>query len=656
MVGVVGSNPIAPTSYYYSYYIMVQVTLPDGQKKQFIPKPTLADIAKSISSSLLKKAVAGKIDGVLRDLCVYVEKDCTVEIITSLDQDGLEIVRHSFAHLLGHAVKQIYPDAKMAIGPVIEDGFYYDIDFKEQLSEFDLKKIESKINYLVKQNYDVVREVVTPEKATKVFDERKESYKVKIINEIHDDEIIALYHHQEYIDMCRGPHVPNTKFLRHFKLTKIAGAYWRGDSKNKMLQRIYGTAWNSKEDLDDYLHKIEEAKKRDHRKLGKSLDFFHFQDHAPGMVFWHPRGWDLWMVIEQYLRNIYKSSGFSEVKCPQIIDKSLWEQSGHWEHYQKYMFTTSSENRDYAIKPMNCPGHVQIFLSNLRSYRELPIRLGEFGSCHRNEPSGALHGLFRLRNFTQDDGHIFCTEEQIQSEVFSFTKQLQKVYEDFGFKKILYSLSTRPIDRVGSDETWSKSEKALAKALDDVGVEWNELKGEGAFYGPKIEYSLKDSLGRVWQCGTIQVDFNMPQRLGAEYVSEDNTRQIPVLLHRAIVGSLERFIGILIENYGGAFPTWLSPVQVGVASITSDQVNYANSVIKKLKECGFRVLGDLRNEKISYKIREFSLSKIPYIIILGDEEKKNRLISVRIRGGEKISDCKLDQFILRITKEVESLG
>ena len=635
---------------------MVQVTLSDGQKKQFTPKTTLADIAKSISPSLLKKAVAGKIDGVLKDLCVYVEKDCNVEIITSLDQDGLEIVRHSFAHLLGHAVKQIYPDAKMAIGPVIENGFYYDIDFKEQLSEFDLKKIESKINYLVKQNYDVVREVVTPEKATKVFDEREESYKVKIINEIHDDEIIALYHHQEYIDMCRGPHVPNTKFLRHFKLTKIAGAYWRGDSKNKMLQRIYGTAWNSKEDLDDYLHKIEEAKKRDHRKLGKSLDFFHFQDHAPGMVFWHPRGWDLWMVIEQYLRNIYKSSGFSEVKCPQIIDKSLWEQSGHWEHYQKYMFTTSSENRDYAIKPMNCPGHVQIFLSNLRSYRELPIRLGEFGSCHRNEPSGALHGLFRLRNFTQDDGHIFCTEEQIQSEVFSFTKQLQKVYEDFGFKKILYSLSTRPVDRVGSDETWSKSEKALAKALDDVGVEWNELKGEGAFYGPKIEYSLKDSLGRVWQCGTIQVDFNMPQRLGAEYVSEDNTRQIPVLLHRAIVGSLERFIGILIENYGGALPTWLSPVQVGVASITSDQVNYADSVIKKLKECGFRVLGDLRNEKISYKIREFSLSKIPYIIILGDEEKKNRLISVRIRGGEKIGDCKLDQFILRITKEVESLG
>ena len=634
---------------------MVQVTLPDGQKKQFNPKTSLADIAKSISPSLLKKAVAGKINGVLKDLCVCIEKDCTVEIITTLEQDGLEIVRHSFAHLLGHAVKQIYPDAKMAIGPVIENGFYYDIDFKEQLSEFDLKKIESKINYLIKQNYDVVREVVTPEKATEVFVKRNENYKIKIINEIPDDEIIALYHHQEYVDMCRGPHVPNTKFLRYFKLTKIAGAYWKGDSKNKMLQRIYGTAWNSKEDLEDYINKIEEAKKRDHRKLGKSLDFFHFQDHAPGMVFWHPRGWDLWMVVEQYLRNIYKVSGFSEVKCPQIIDKSLWEQSGHWEHYQKYMFTTSSENRDYAIKPMNCPGHVQIFLSNLRSYRELPIRFGEFGSCHRNEPSGALHGLFRLRNFTQDDGHIFCTEEQIQSEVFSFTKQLQKVYEDFGFKKILYSLSTRPNERVGSDETWSKSEKALAKALDDVGVEWNELKGEGAFYGPKIEYSLKDSLGRVWQCGTIQVDFNMPQRLGAEYVSENNTRQIPVLLHRAIVGSLERFIGILIENFGGALPIWLSPVQVGVASITSDQVNYANSIIKKLKECGIRVQGDLRNEKISYKIREFSLSKIPYIIILGDKEKKNEEVSIRVRGGKVTSNCTLEQFISKVTNEVECL-
>jgi threonyl-tRNA synthetase len=634
---------------------MVQVTLPDGQKKDFKTNTSLSDVAKSISNSLLKKAVAGKIDGVLKDLCVCIEKDCNIEIITNSDHEGLEIVRHSFAHLIGHAVKQMYPKAKMAIGPVIENGFYYDIEFTETLSESDLKKIESKINYLIKQNYDVVRETVTADEAVKVFREREEEYKVKLIEDIPDDEIIALYHHQEYTDMCRGPHVPNTKFLRFFKLTKLAGAYWRGDSKNKMLQRIYGTAWNSRQDLDDHLKKIEEAKKRDHRKLGKSLDFFHFQDYAPGMVFWHPRGWDLWMVVEQYLRNIYKISGFSEVKCPQIIDKSLWEQSGHWEHYQKYMFTTSSENRDYAIKPMNCPGHVQIFLSNLRSYKELPIRFGEFGSCHRNEPSGALHGLFRLRSFTQDDGHIFCTEDQIQKEVFSFTKQLQKVYKDFGFKEILYRLSTRPIDRVGSDETWTKSEQSLATALDEVGVEWSELKGEGAFYGPKIEYSLKDSLGRVWQCGTIQVDFNMPQRLGAEYVAEDNSRQTPVLLHRAIVGSLERFIGILIENFGGALPIWLSPVQVGVASITSGQVNFANSVINTLKENGLRVVGDLRNEKISYKIREFSLSKIPYIIIVGEQEKNNNFVSVRIRGGEQISDCKLDQLVSRIEKEVQNL-
>ncbi|OUT99872.1 MAG: threonine--tRNA ligase [Betaproteobacteria bacterium TMED41] len=634
---------------------MVQITLPDGQKKEFVIKTSLSAIAKSISNSLFKKAVAGKIDGVLRDLSVCVEKDCDVEIITNSDQEGLEIIRHSFAHLVGHAVKQMYPDAKMAIGPVIEDGFYYDIEFDDALSESDLKKIESKINYLIKQNYDVVRQVVSPEEAFKVFNERNEDYKIQIIEDIPKNEVIALYHHQEYTDMCRGPHVPNTKFLRFFKLTKIAGAYWRGDSKNKMLQRIYGTAWNSRDDLNAYLKRIEEAKKRDHRKLGKSLDFFHFQDHAPGMVFWHPKGWELWMVVENYLRNVYKVSNFSEVKCPQIIDKSLWEKSGHWEHYQKYMFTTSSENRDYAIKPMNCPGHVQIFLSNLRSYKELPIRFGEFGSCHRNEPSGALHGLFRLRNFTQDDGHIFCTEDQIQAEVFSFTKQLQQVYKDFGFDEILYRLSTRPSERVGSDETWSRSENALAKALDAVGVDWTELKGEGAFYGPKIEYSLKDSLGRVWQCGTIQVDFNMPERLGAEYVNEDNSRQTPVLLHRAIVGSLERFIGILIENFGGALPVWLSPVQVGVASITSAQADFATSVVNGLKENGIRVIGDLRNEKISYKIREFSLSKIPYIIVIGEQEKINNSVSVRIRGGEKISSCKLDQLVSRIEKEVENL-
>ena len=634
---------------------MVQVTFPNGNTKEFKNKSTLYDVAKSISSSLAKEAVAGRVNGVLKDLCEPIDIDCNIEIVKKTDEAGLGIIRHSFAHLVGHAVKQLYPDAKMAIGPVIENGFYYDIEFDSSLSESDLKKIESKISYLIKQNYDVIKEIVTPEKASNIFKERCEDYKIKIINDIPSTETIALYHHQEYVDMCRGPHVPNTKFLRYFKLTKIAGAYWRGDSKNKMLQRIYGTAWNSKDDLTSYLDRIEEAKKRDHRKLGKSLDFFHFQDHAPGMVFWHPRGWSLWMVVENYLREIYKNSGFSEVKCPQIIDKSLWEASGHWEHYQKHMFVTSSENRDYAIKPMNCPGHVQIYTSNLRSYKELPIRLGEFGSCHRNEPSGALHGLFRLRNFTQDDGHIFCTEEQIQNEVFVFTKQLQKVYKDFGFTEILYRLSTRPVDRVGSNETWSKSEKALAKALDEVGVEWIELEGEGAFYGPKIEYSLKDSLGRVWQCGTIQVDFNMPKRLGAEFVAEDNTRQTPVLLHRAIVGSLERFIGILIENFGGALPIWLSPIQVGVASITTDQVDFATSTIEKLKECGIRVLGDLRNEKINYKIREFSLSKIPYIIILGEQEKISDTVSIRIRGGEKISGLKLDQLIRRLKNEVETL-
>ncbi len=634
---------------------MVQVTLPDGLIKNFDSKISLFDIAKSISLSLAKEAVAGKVNGVLHDLCVQVESDCNIEIIKKTSVEGLEIVRHSFAHLVGHAVKQIYPEAKMAIGPVIEDGFYYDIEFTNPLSESDLKKIESKINFLIKQNYDVIREVVTQKKAVEVFEDRQEDYKVRIVNEIPDGEIIALYHHQEYTDMCRGPHVPNTKFLRFFKLTKLAGAYWKGDSKNKMLQRIYGTAWNTKNDLESYLKRVEEAKKRDHRKLGKSLDLFHFQDHAPGMVFWHPMGWNLWMVVEKYLRHVYKASGFSEVKCPQIIDKSLWEASGHWEHYQKYMFTTSSENRDYAIKPMNCPGHVQIFSSGLRSYKELPIRLGEFGSCHRNEPSGALHGLFRLRSFTQDDGHIFCTENQIQKEVFSFTKQLQNVYRDFGFNEILYRLSTRPKNRVGSDETWNKSEQALAQALDEVGVDWIELKGEGAFYGPKIEYSLKDSLGRVWQCGTIQVDFNMPYRLGAEFVAEDNTRQTPVLLHRAIVGSLERFIGILIENFGGALPLWLSPVQVGVASITSDQVEYASMISEKLRESEIRVTEDLRNEKISYKIRELSLRKIPYILIIGNEEKNNNCVSVRVRGGEKINNCKLGQLISLIEKKVECL-
>ncbi len=634
---------------------MIQITFPDGNKKEFDNGISLYEIARVISPSLAKEAVAGKVNGILKDLCVCVDKDCNVEIIKKTDSDGIDIIRHSFAHLIGHAVKQLYPTAKMAIGPVIENGFYYDIDCDHNLSEFDLKKIESKIRYLINQNYDVIREVVSSKKAKSVFKKRNENYKIDIVNDIPAGETIALYYHQEYIDMCRGPHVPNTKFLRHFKLTKISGAYWRGNSNNKMLQRIYGTAWNSKSELDDHLNRIEEAKKRDHRKLGKFLNFYHFQEHSPGMVFWHPRGWELWLIVENYLRKIYKKSAFMEVKCPQILDKSLWEASGHWEHYQKYMFTTQSENREYAIKPMNCPGHVQIFVSNLRSYKELPIRYGEFGSCHRNEPSGALHGLFRLRNITKDDGHIFCTEDQIQSEVFSFTKQLQSVYADFGFKEILYRLSTRPKERVGSDETWTKSEKALEKALDEVGVDWKELDGEGAFYGPKIEYSLKDCLGRIWQCGTIQVDFNMPGRLGAEFITENNQKQTPVLLHRAIVGSLERFIGILIENYGGALPLWLSPVQIGVASITSEHNEYTTYVIKKLQEQNFRILGDLRNEKISYKIREFSLCKIPYVLVLGEREMKNKTVNVRQRGGRNIGEISLDSFITQLENEVESM-
>ena len=625
---------------------MVQITLPDGQKKEFVIKTSLSAIAKSISNSLFKKAVAGKIDGVLRDLSVCVEKDCDVEIIINSDQEGLEIIRHSFAHLVGHAVKQMYPDAKMAIGPVIEDGFYYDIEFDDALSESDLKKIESKINYLIKQNYDVVRQVVSPEEAFKVFNERNEDYKIKIIEDIPKNEVIALYHHQEYTDMCRGPHVPNTKFLRFFKLTKIAGAYWRGDSKNKMLQRIYGTAWNSKDDLNAYLKRIEEAKKRDHRKLGKSLDFFHFQDHAPGMVFWHPKGWELWMVVENYLRNVYKVSNFSEVKCPQIIDKSLWEKSGHWEHYQKYMFTTSSENRDYAIKPMNCPGHVQIFLSNLRSYKELPIRFGEFGSCHRNEPSGALHGLFRLRNFTQDDGHIFCTEDQIESETADFISLLSEIYTELGFESFDIKLSTRPETRVGSDKVWDKAEAALESAIKKLDIPYTVEAGEGAFYGPKLDFVLTDAIGREWQCGTFQADFNLPDRLEAEYIGEDGSKHQPVMMHRAILGSFERFIGILIENYSGKLPLWLAPTQISILTVTEEVNEYAFSLKEKFDEINLRVELDNRNEKIGYKIREHSNAKVPLMAVIGKDEMEANTISIRNLSENKTNTYSIDEAVV----------
>ena len=633
---------------------MFEILLPDKSKLSFDSPTTPIEVARFISPSLAKAAVCARLNNIeLIDLGVSISQDCSIEIITERDSEGLDVIRHSFAHLIGHAVKQIYPNSKMAIGPVITDGFYYDVEFEEHLSEYDLRKIEEKINNLVKQNYDVVREVVTPEKAISVFNGRKEDYKVEIVRAIPDGETIALYHHQEYIDMCRGPHVPNTRFLRHFKLTKIAGAYWRGDSNNKMLQRIYGTAWTTKKDLDDHLYKLEQAEKRDHRKVGKALDLFHYRDFAPGMVFWHPNGVALWNIVEQYMRDIYKISGFQEVRCPMMLDKSLWEKSGHWEHYKEHMFLTASENREYAIKPMNCPGHVQVFNGKLRSYKDLPLRLGEFGSCHRNEPSGALHGLFRLRNFTQDDGHIFCTENQIQEEVFRFTSQLKKVYSKFGFEKIIYKLSTRPKKRVGSDEIWDKSEKALKNALDQSKVEWEIIPGEGAFYGPKIEYSLKDSIGRVWQCGTIQIDFNMPKQLGAEYVSEDNKRETPVMLHRAILGSLERFIGILIENYGGAFPLWLAPNQVGIATISRDQNEYASKVKKELVSRGIRVVEDLRNEKITYKIREFSLLKLPLVIGLGKVEVEQNLVSVRKRGSKESKSKSLAEFLEDVTGELE---
>jgi threonyl-tRNA synthetase len=633
---------------------MIEITFPDGNKKIFNKKVSIIDVAREISPSLAKQAIAGEVDNTLSDLSVIIGQNCHLRIITKDDPEGLEIIRHSCAHLIGHAVKQLYPSAKMAIGPVIENGFFYDIEFEENLSEFDLKNIESKVNTLVKQNYDVVREVVDPQKALDVFKKRNEDYKIEIVKGIPSGETIALYHHQEYVDMCRGPHVPNTKFLRHFKLMKIAGAYWRGNAKNKMLQRIYGTAWTTKQDLDDYLFQIEEAEKRDHRKLGKTLELFHYQDSAPGMAFWHPNGTVLWTTVESYLRTVYKKSSFSEVRCPLMLDKSLWEKSGHWEHYREHMFLTASENREYAIKPMNCPGHVQIFNSKLRSYRDLPLRLGEFGSCHRNEPSGALHGLFRLRNFTQDDGHIFCTEEQVQKEVFEFTKQLQKVYEDFGFSKIIYKLSTRPEKRVGDDKTWDKSEKALKNALNDSGVEWETLEGEGAFYGPKIEYSLKDSLSRVWQCGTIQIDFNMPKQLGAEYVTENNQRNTPVMLHRAIVGSLERFIGILIENYAGALPLWLAPVQVGIASISQEQTEYVNKLASILASKGFRVDEDLRNEKISYKIREFSFRKIPFVLAVGKSEQRSESVSVRKRGSKALTMMALNELFEVLERDLDS--
>ena len=632
---------------------MINITLPDGSIRQFEQAVSVAEVAASIGAGLAKATVAGKVNGVLVDTCDPITADAHVQIITPKDPEGVEIIRHSCAHLVGHAVKQLYPDAKMVIGPVIEDGFYYDIATDKPFTPEDVAKIEARMKELINQDYDVIK-VMTPRAQTiQTFTERGEEYKLRLIDDMPEVEAMGLYHHQEYVDMCRGPHVPNTRFLKHFKLTKLAGAYWRGDSNNEMLQRIYGTAWATKDELKAYIQRIEEAEKRDHRKLGKQLDLFHLQDEAPGMVFWHPRGWTLWQVIEQHMRRELEAAGYQEVKTPQIMDKSFWEKSGHWENYKDNMFLTASEKREYAVKPMNCPGHVQIFNHGLRSYRDLPMRLAEFGSCHRNEPSGALHGLMRVRGFVQDDAHIFCTEEQITQEAQAFNLLVMKIYKQFGFDNVSVKLSLRPEKRAGSDETWDKAEQGLREALTACGIEWEELPGEGAFYGPKVEYHIKDAIGRSWQCGTIQLDFVLPERLGAEYVTEDNGRARPVMLHRAILGSMERFIGILIENHAGSFPLWLAPVQMIVMNITEKQADYCREVVEKLKVAGFRAELDLRNEKIGYKIRDNSQYRYPYQIVVGEKEKENGQVAVRHKA-EDLGSMKVEDFIAQLQTELNN--
>ena len=630
---------------------MLNITLPDGSVRQYESPVTVAQIAASIGAGLAKATVAGKVNGKLVDACDPITEDSTVQIITPKDQEGVEIIRHSCAHLVGHAVKQLYPNAKMVIGPVIEEGFYYDIATEKPFTPEDVTAIEARMKELIAQDYDVIK-IMTPRAETiKIFQDRGEEYKLRLIEDMPEVEAMGMYHHQEYVDMCRGPHVPNTRFLKNFKLTKLAGAYWRGDSNNEMLQRIYGTAWATKDELKAYIQRIEEAEKRDHRKLGKQLDLFHLQDEAPGMVFWHPKGWALWQTIEQHMRKELNAAGYKEVKTPQIMDKTFWEKSGHWDNYKDNMFVTSSEKREYAVKPMNCPGHVQIFNNGLRSYRDLPMRLAEFGSCHRNEPSGALHGLMRVRGFVQDDAHIFCTEDQIVSEARAFNELLVRIYKQFGFHDVSVKLSLRPEKRAGSDDVWDKAEQGLREALTACGVEWDELPGEGAFYGPKIEYHVKDALGRSWQCGTLQLDFVLPERLDAEYVTENNDRARPVMLHRAILGSLERFIGILIENHAGSFPLWLAPVQMVIMNITENQADYCREVATKLQAAGFRVELDLRNEKIGYKIRDNSQYRFPYQIVVGDKEKQENKVAVR-RKAEDLGSLDLDDFIAQLQQEI----
>ena len=635
---------------------MPAITLPDGSRREFSKPVSIAEIAADIGPGLAKAALAGKVGDKLVDTSYVVESDAGVSIITAKDAEGVDILRHSTAHLLAQAVKELYPEAQVTIGPVIEDGFYYDFAYKRGFTEEDLTAIEQRMKELAKKGESVERTVMKREDAIEFFRDMGEEYKAEIIEAIPKGEQISLYRQGAFVDLCRGPHVPNISQLKAFKLMKVAGAYWRGDSNNEMLQRIYGTAWGNKDALKEYLHRLEEAEKRDHRKLGRKLNLFHTQEEAPGMIFWHDRGWTVYRMVVDYIRNVLRENDYQEVHTPQVVDRSLWEKSGHWDKFRQDMFTTHSENRDYAIKPMNCPCHVQIFNQGLRSYRDLPLRMAEFGSCHRNEPSGTLHGLMRLRNFVQDDAHIFCTDDQIQSEVSSFIDLLYKVYADFGFTDIIIKLSTRPEQRVGSDEVWDKAEHALERALNDKGLEWDLQPGEGAFYGPKIEFSLKDSIGRVWQCGTIQVDFSMPGLLGAHYVAEDSSKQVPVMLHRAILGSLERFIGILIEEHAGSLPAWLAPVQVIVLPIAEGQAEYATEVEKSLKNQGFRVESDLRNEKIGYKIREHTMQRTPYLLVVGQREAGEGTVAVRTRAGEDEGSMTLDAFVEILAKDIAGRG
>ncbi|MBC7982508.1 MAG: threonine--tRNA ligase [Candidatus Obscuribacterales bacterium] len=632
------------------------ITLPDGSQRHYADAVTVAKVAADIGAGLAKATLAGKVDGKLVDASDVINQDAQLQIVTPKDAEGLEIIRHSFAHLMGHAVKQLYPAAKMVIGPVVEDGFYYDIAFERPFTPSDLEAIEQRMRELIAKDYDVIKRMTPRAEVIEVFKSRGEDYKLRLVDDMPDEQAMGLYHHEEYVDMCRGPHVPNTRFLRSFKLTKLAGAYWRGDSRNEMLQRIYGTAWADDKSLKAYLTRIEEAEKRDHRKIGKALDLFHMQEESPGMVFWHEHGWRLYSTITQYMSEVWQRNGYREIRTPALMDRSLWEKSGHWENYHDDMFVTESEKRTFAVKPMNCPGHILVFNQGIKSYRDLPYRLSEFGSCHRNEASGALHGLLRVRGFVQDDAHIFCTEDQIQSEGIAFIDLLHSVYEDFGFKEVIYKLATRPANRIGADDVWDKAEAALGQALDARGLPWTEKKGEGAFYGPKIEFTLRDQIGRFWQCGTLQVDFSTPGRLGATYVAQDGSKQVPVMLHRAIFGSLERFIGILIEEHAGAFPTWLAPVQAVVMNITDAQNDYVLKAVEVLKNQGLRVTSDLRYEKVGFKIREHTLQRIPYLLVAGDREASSNTLAVRTRSGKDLGAISLDVIAEKLAREIASRG